>query len=116
MLHGQRGDRLVFLRPGVTTEQMIDTHREFCNNLAVPNVVDPTDAPSDTAFYDNLPAIISGIGGAGAVEPAHCDNDGQAYKATPPQGLVQNFDGLIRMGLMSFNFNGSDSDPVSACR
>ncbi|MFZ3207685.1 MAG: hypothetical protein WA140_02485, partial [Geobacteraceae bacterium] len=34
----------------------------FCNNLSVPSVTDPTDAPSDTSLTDNLPAILSGIG------------------------------------------------------
>lgn len=99
-----------FLRPGVTDSQMIETHKEFCNNLMVPNVVDPTDAPSDTAFYDNLPAIISGIGVQAQLNQPIATLTAKAYKATPPLGLVQNFDGLIRMGLMSFNFNGSDSE------
>lgn len=98
------------LKAGVTESQMIQTHRDFCNNLMVPNVVDPTDAPSDTALYDNLPAIISGIGVEAQLNQPIATLSTKVRKTTEPQGLVQNFDGLIRMGLMSFNFLGSATE------
>jgi len=102
------------LRPGVLESDMIQTHRDFCNNLMVPDVVDPTDAPSDTALYDNLPAIISGIGVEAQLNQPIATMSAKVKKTTAPLGLVQNFDGLIRMGLMSFNFNGSATESGSS--
>jgi type IV pilus assembly protein PilY1 len=102
------------LKAGVLESDMIQTHRDFCNNLAVPSVVDPTDAPSDTALYDNLPAIISGIGVEAQLNQPIATYSVRAKKDTAPLGLVQNFDGLIRMGLMSFNFNGSATESGSS--
>lgn len=102
------------LRPGVTEAAMIQTHRDFCSNLMVPDVVDPTDAPSDTALYDNLPAIISGVGVEAQLDRPIATLSVKVKKTTAPQGLVQNFDGLIRMGLMSFNFNGSATESGSS--
>jgi len=101
------------LRPGVLESDMIQTHREFCNNLQVPNVVDPTDAPSDTALYDNLPAIISGIGVEAQLNRPIASLNAKVRKTSAPMGLIQNFSNLIRMGLMSFNFIGSATESGS---
>jgi type IV pilus assembly protein PilY1 len=84
---------------------MEKVHTKFCNDMSTPSVTDPTDAPSDTATYDNLPAIISGIGVEAQL--------GQPVKSmrvqvqeTPVQGLVQEFGPQIRIGVMSFNYSG----------
>ena len=98
------------LRPGVTTDEMIQTHRNFCDSLSIPQVVDPTDAPSDTALYDNLPAIISGIGLEAQLNQPIASLAVKVKKTTAPIGLVQNFSNMIRMGLMSFNFLGSATE------
>ncbi len=90
---------------------ILKQHEKFCGDITVPPVTDPTDLPSDTSEFDNLPAIISDMGIEGQL--------GQPFEtltvrikdlsASPeqPVNLVQQFSGLIRMGVMSFNFNGS---------
>jgi len=98
------------LIPGTLESTMIQTHRDFCDSLEVPNVVDPTDAPSDTSLYDNLPAIISGIGLEAQLNQPIATLDVKLDKSTAPVGLVQNFSNLIRMGLMSYNFTGSATE------
>lgn len=95
---------------GTLDSTMIQTHRDFCNSLEVPQVVDPTDAPSDTSLYDNLPAIITGIGLEAQLNQPIATLPVKIKKTTAPVGLVQNFSNLIRMGLMSFNEFGSATE------
>ena len=43
-------------------ECFLTMYTKFCNGVNVPTVIDPSDAPSNTAEYSNVPAIISDIG------------------------------------------------------
>ncbi len=116
------------------TDCILERHAAFCNSMNVPPVVDPTNAPSETVNYDNLPAIIGDVGIESQLgEPypvlkvrvvkdkvcsnnttiicssaADCSSGTCDYKE--PSGIVQNFDGKIRMGLMTFNYNGSETE------
>jgi type IV pilus assembly protein PilY1 len=98
------------LIPGTLESTMIQTHRDYCDSLDIPQVIDPTDAASDTSLYDNLPAIISGIGLEAQLNQPIATLDVKLNKSTAPVGLVQNFANLIRMGLMSYNFIGSATE------
>ena len=93
---------------------IIKLHEKFCGDITVPPVVDPTDAPSDTSVYDNLPAIISDVGVESQLSQPF-DTLTVRIKdlsATPaaPTGLLNDFSNTIRMGAMSFDFNGSSSE------
>ncbi|GFO58061.1 hypothetical protein GMST_03860 [Geomonas silvestris] len=98
------------LSSSATTADMIATHTQFCNDMATPNVTDPTDAPSDTTVADNLPAIISGVGVEAQVGPPIGKMRVKLATATPPAGLVQQFGNQIRLGAMSFNQFGSATE------
>ena len=98
------------LKSSATTANMITVHTQFCNDMATPNVTDPTDAPSDTTVADNLPAIISGVGVEAQVGPPVGRMRVRMATATAPTGLVQQFGNQIRLGAMSFNQYGSASE------
>lgn len=84
-------------------------YREYCGALEVPPVVDPTDAPSASTDYQNLPAIINDIG-----LDAQLDLIGtlvvQLKKDTAPTGLLNDYSGKIRFGAMTFNSNGTAAE------
>ncbi|MBI5665260.1 MAG: hypothetical protein HZC49_09315, partial [Nitrospirae bacterium] len=95
-------------------------YREFCGAFEFPPVVDPSDAPDDTAQTANLPAIISDVGIEAQLGSPIADLSVKRYDATAPTGLINDYGNSIRFGAMSFNFNGSDyecnlssSDPLS---
>jgi len=101
------------LKAGVTTTQMIETHEKFCNDFNKPNVTDPTDAPSDTALYDNVPAILSGIGVEGQLGESVARLAVRIASVTAPTRLIQSYADRIRFGVMEFNFNGSASETAT---
>lgn len=93
-------------------ECILAKFREYCGGLDLPPVIDPTDDPSDTSSFANLPAILADIGAEAqlgqpiAEFPVRVDRT-----ANPdPQGLLQEFSNRIRFGAMSFNFNGTATE------
>lgn len=98
------------LKAGVTEAAMIETHRQFCRDMTAPPVIDPTDAPSDTAQYDNVPAILSGVGLEAQLNQPIATMKVRLSSAAAPTGLVQQYADRIRMGVMTFNFSGSASE------
>ena len=98
-------------------ECIIKIHTQFCTSTEVSNVIDPTDDPSNTSLYGNVPAILSGIGveaqlGVPLASDVHVrvntvSNPPPAELPPPPTGLIQDFGSKIRMGVMSFNYDGS---------
>lgn len=105
------------LKAGATESLMIATHNQFCSDMTATPVTDPTDAPSDTSQYDNVPAILSGVG----VEAQLSQPIGKLtvkLKKTPepdgtikaPTGVVSDFSKQVRMGAMTFNFAGSATE------
>jgi type IV pilus assembly protein PilY1 len=89
---------------------------DYCNNMTTttPQVLDPSNAPSDTTVAGNLPAILSGIsvisqlGGPLATIPV------RVVPPAAPTGIVQQFGGQMRIGLMSFNQFGSNFEQTNA--
>jgi type IV pilus assembly protein PilY1 len=96
-----------------TSDQcIIDESIRFCGDLDIPPVVDPTDDPSDTTQSANLPAIIADIGVESQLGAQVDTLVVDVLHSTEPEGLIQEFSNLIRMGAMSFNFDGSASECV----
>ena len=98
------------LKATATNDAIIEVHEQFCGDMLAPNVIDPTDAPSDTTNYDNVPAILSSVGVEAQLGSAIGTMRVKLAQATPPTGLVQLFGNRIRMGLMTFNQFGSASE------
>ncbi len=94
-------------------ECIIQKHRDFCNIMTAPEVIDPTDDPSVTEEYGNLPAIISDIGVEAQLGQPLKNLKVRVREATPPTNLIHQFKDLIRMGAMTFNFNGSAAECAS---
>ncbi len=88
----------------------LSKYLEFCNSVKVPPVVDPSDAPDDTAETANIPAIISDIGVEAQLGSPIATLKANNYDTTPPAGLINDYSKYIRFGAMDFNINGAESE------
>lgn len=86
---------------------ILERYVDYCNAVQVPPVTDPTDDPSSTTSYNNLPAIINDVGVTAQLRDPIKIMEARMQKGTPPTGLIQDFASMIRIGAMSFDFNGS---------
>jgi len=95
---------------------IIERHNAYCSSFTALQVTDPTDSPSDTSAYENIPAILSDIGVQGQLDKPLVTSGGRARltvkiaKAPAPTGLIQEYENRIRMGAMTFRFLGSASE------
>ncbi len=98
---------------------IVEEYKKFCGDVGLPPVIDPTDDPSDTSTAANLPAIISDIGVEGQLGKPIAKMIVKVKTVSEPEGLIQQYDSLIRLGAMTFNFNGTESecviDPTIPC-
>ena len=85
-------------------------HREFCNSAQATEVVDPTDDPSETSNYDNLPAIMTDVGAEAQLGQPVKKLRMRLRSDAVPENLIQKYEDGILMGAMTFNFNGSVSE------
>jgi type IV pilus assembly protein PilY1 len=83
---------------------------EFCIGVEQPPVVDPTDDPSTTEEYDNLPAIIADLGIENQLGQPIGTLTVNITVAQEPTGLIQDFESLIHFGAMTFNYFGSTTE------
>ena len=83
---------------------------EFCGAFEQPPVVDPTDDPSNTEEYDNLPAIIADLGVENQLGPPIGTLIVKINIAQAPTGLIHEFRDLIHFGAMTFNYFGSTTE------
>jgi type IV pilus assembly protein PilY1 len=83
---------------------------EFCVGVEQPPVVDPTDDPSNTEEYDNLPAIIADLGIENQLGPPIGTVIVKLNVAQEPTGLIQEFEELIHFGAMTFNYYGASTE------
>lgn len=89
---------------------MYQTHRDFCGAFKAIPVTDPTDAPSDTSSYDNIPAILGGTGVEAQLGTPIATLTVRLDKSPPIKGVVSDFSKQVRMGAMTFNFAGSKTE------
>ncbi len=85
----------------------IAKYSEYCGDVKVPQVIDPSDTPDDTAETANVPAIISDIGIEAQLGTPLLAAKANLYDTTAPTGLIDDYANSIRFGAMSFNFDGS---------
>ncbi|NWF75083.1 MAG: hypothetical protein HXY53_00675 [Nitrospirae bacterium] len=89
---------------------IIKKHEEFCGDVEVPPVIDPSDDPSTTENYDNLPAIIGDIGIESQLGAPIATLTVKLNLASPPSGVIQEFEDIIHFGAMTFNYYGSSTE------
>lgn len=82
----------------------------YCGAAQVPPVTDPTDDPSTTENFDNLPAIIGDMGIGSQLGDPIKTLSVNIHSATAPSGLIQEFESLIHFGAMDFNSFGSSTE------
>lgn len=121
-------------KPGYATgeECFLAKYLEYCAGVDFPPVTDPTDIPSETGEYGNLPAIIADISveaqlgqpirtltvklrydgycAIASATPCATDANCPTGDHCKPYGLLQEFDGQVRFGMMTFNYNGSATE------
>jgi type IV pilus assembly protein PilY1 len=85
----------------------IAKYSEYCGDVKVPQVIDPSDTPDDTAQTANVPAIIADIGIEAQLGAPILEARANRYATTAPTGLIDDYSNSIRFGAMSFNFDGS---------
>jgi len=83
---------------------------EFCGAAQVPPVTDPSDDPSSTENFDNLPAIIGDMGIGAQLGDPIATLQVNLDLTTPPSGLIQEFENLIHFGAMRFNYFGTSAE------
>ncbi len=92
---------------------VLEKYKEFCGAVAVPPVIDPSDDPSTTEKYDNLPAIIADMGVEAQLGKVIGNLKVKIYRPTAPSGLIKEFEDLIHFGAMKFNDYGSNPTTVA---
>jgi type IV pilus assembly protein PilY1 len=83
-------------------------YTEYCGDIKVPQVIDPSDTPDETAETANVPAIIAEIGVEAQLGSPIAELKVNNYDTTAPTGLLDEFSDKIRFGAMIFNHDGSD--------
>ena len=82
----------------------------FCGAAQVPPVVDPSDDPSTTENFDNLPAIIGDMAVGAQLGNPVATLTVNNHTTRTPTGLLQEFEPLIHFGTMTFDFFGSQTE------
>ncbi|MGD9105405.1 MAG: PilC/PilY family type IV pilus protein [Desulfobacterales bacterium] len=84
--------------------------RDYCGNMEIPEVIDPSDQASATGEFWNIPAVLVDSGVVAQLGEPLAVLNGYISKSSAPTGLLQEFDDDIRMGAMVFNAEGSKSE------
>jgi type IV pilus assembly protein PilY1 len=95
---------------GSANDCIVAKHNAFCGAMDVPPVVDPTNDPSVSSTFDNLPALIADLGVQAQLDQPVKTLTVKLREATEPTRLIQDFSGLLRFGVMTFNNNGTSSE------
>ncbi|HEY6871482.1 MAG TPA: hypothetical protein VI298_02015 [Geobacteraceae bacterium] len=94
-----------------------NTYASFCN-AQQPTVIDPSDSAASNANYEQMPALLGGVGAEAQIGmpigtiPVRLNIDPNA-QPNGPSGLLQQYASRLRIGAMSFDFNGSKTEAVS---
>jgi type IV pilus assembly protein PilY1 len=82
----------------------------YCSGLQVGEVVDPSSGPASTGTAGNIPAAIVDAGVTNQLGNPIRTYHGRVAQSSSPTGLLQKYQGKIRMGAMAFNKYGSASE------
>jgi type IV pilus assembly protein PilY1 len=84
--------------------------KDYCGDMEIPEVVDPSDQAGETGEFWNIPAVLIDSGVVAQIGEPLAVLQGYISKSSVPSGLIQEFSDDIRMGAMAFNFEGSNSE------
>jgi len=84
-------------------------HNKYCGDIKQPPVIDPTDEPSATDFFANVPAILGDAGVQSQLGSPLKTLQSRAQNSSP-EGIIHRYRNRIRIGAESFNFSGSSSE------
>ncbi|MGE5893714.1 MAG: hypothetical protein ACM34I_06640, partial [bacterium] len=87
-----------------------EVHRLYCGQVNVPPVVDPSDTPSDTSVYQNVPAMMSDSGILAQLMQPMQTIAVNIKTASAPKGLLHEYEDIIRFGAMRFNYYGEPTE------
>ncbi|CAK8714101.1 hypothetical protein GKODMF_05700 [Candidatus Electrothrix gigas] len=85
---------------------------DYCDDLTVPEVIDPSGQAGETGDLMNLPAVIldgelvDQMGGGGPIAVMK----GYVQETERPQGIIHSVAQDLRLGLMSFNYVGAATE------
>lgn len=85
---------------------------DYCADLTVPEVIDPTDQVSETTDYWGIPGnlVDAGVMSQLGVEQPLATMKGFIAVSAAPEGVVTSVKNDLRIGVMAFNENGSKTE------
>jgi type IV pilus assembly protein PilY1 len=91
------------------TECIVAQHNKYCAEFFHAPVVDPTEDPSETESYGNVPSLLGDLGVQGQLKyPVRTLT--VRLRTSPGSGLIQRFSDNIRFGVMQFQSVGTDAE------
>ncbi len=87
-------------------------YNKYCGATQVVPVIDPSTPLSTTSEFANLPAILNDIGVEAQLGAPVATMQVKVNETDEPTSLLQQFSDEIRMGVMTFNLNGT----VTECK
>ncbi|MDY6970772.1 MAG: PilC/PilY family type IV pilus protein, partial [Thermodesulfobacteriota bacterium] len=94
-----------------SVDECIETAmQDYCGVMEIPEVIDPSDQAGETGEFWNIPAVLVDSGVVAQLDEPIAVLTGLVELAQEPTGLIHEFADDIRMGAMSFNREGSDSE------
>ncbi|MBW1818598.1 MAG: hypothetical protein JRJ60_15760 [Deltaproteobacteria bacterium] len=86
--------------------------KDYCGELEFPEVVDPTDQAGETGEFWNIPAVLIDTGIVAQLNYPLAVFKANVLQEEPPEGLIQEFAEDLRIGAMTFNYDGSKSECI----
>lgn len=85
---------------------------DYCGDLKVPEVIDPSDQATTTTDFWNIPGnlVDSGVFSQLGIEQPLVVMKGYIAAPTAPEGILQEVKDDLRIGVMAFNDNGAKTE------
>ena len=98
--------------PPVPGNCLFEAIKDYCNDLMIPEVIDPSEAADITTEFGNLPGLVmdshllSFLGGSEpiAVMKGHVDEN------TRPEGVLHSVAHQLNLGVMAFHYVGAATE------
>ncbi|MCI5119599.1 MAG: hypothetical protein D3908_00050 [Candidatus Electrothrix sp. AUS4] len=93
-------------------ECIIQASIDYCNDISVPEVIDPSDEAGDTTITWNIPGVLTDsqiLAQLGGTHPLAVLK-GYIAEGDRPQGVIQSVAQDLRLGAMSFNYVGAATE------
>ncbi|MHB1349582.1 MAG: PilC/PilY family type IV pilus protein [Desulfobulbaceae bacterium] len=84
--------------------------KDFCGQVEVPEVIDPSDSTGLTEEVWNAPAMLTDSGLLGQLDQPILTMLGHIAQPTAPSGILHKAATDLRIGVMAFNHNGAKTE------